>query len=818
MWPMACSDTARNRGREAGPRALAWRLGKLLALAGIAGASIALPLAASAGAGAATTQAGEVSAPAVLTVTSVSPAYAAPGATITIAGLVRNASGTPETGLSVQMWSSSAAFTSRSELESYAAGSYLPPQSPVGGPVTIARLVGGATRHWQIRIPASALNLNCFGVYPLSAVASTSLQSVGTVPIPLPFWPSAHGACTIARPRPAAISWIWPLIDAPQQTACPALSSNSLAASIAPGGRLATLLAVGRRYASSARLTWAIDPALLGNLRTMTRPYQVGGSADCAGATRLPASTAAADWLSGLHTATSGRRVFVTPYADVDVPALIGSDMLPDLRAAVVTGQRVASQVLGRSVGTGRLPSQRTNLSAVAWPPPGAASNSLLENLAAVEASTVILPMPPSPVSYTPGAVASMPNGVGGTVRVLLADSRIASLLTGHGTSASAPGSTLAISQLFLAETAMIIDEAPSIPRPILIAPPRRWDPSARLANSLLSDTVTAPWLRPTGLGRLASMPPEHVFGSTLPPQPSAATPADLPASLLRAVSALDRKVALLTSIRVKPDLSLSRAIFGIESSAWRSPDGRYARALLTRMSHYVASQLSGVSVHGVSQVTLGGKVSDGVPVSIRSTLGYPVRVRLEVTASNTSVRIAQPPVITLSPGQLKTLKLSVHASQNGSATIKLRLTSASGTPLLAEPFYMQIKATNLGTIALVICAAALAIFVIASAARAIRSGRPRGGQAAATGDRPSGGDGTDSSDGTIPGGGPVGGVPAGEGQDQGRDGTSGVSRAPAGSNDPLAAAPRQGDPGAAGIPGSGREVRVPHGRAGGSQ
>src|SRR5262249_18747274 len=45
------------------------------------------------------------------------------------------------------------------------------------------------------------------------------------------------------------------------------------------------------------------------------------------------------------------------------------------------------------------------------------------------------------------------------------------------------------------------------------------------------------------------------------------------------------------------------------------------------------------------------------------------------------------------------------------------------------KPLVMRIKATNLGTVALVIFAAALAVFVAASATQAIRRGRPGGAQ-----------------------------------------------------------------------------------------
>ena len=75
-----------------------------------------------------------------------------------------------------------------------------------------------------------------------------------------------------------------------------------------------------------------------------------------------------------------------------------------------------------------------------------------------------------------------------------------------HGT--AAPGAPFAVAQRFLAETAMIAAERPSLLRSIVVAPPRQWNPPPGLAGQLLADTVAAPWLRPVSLPRLAATDP----------------------------------------------------------------------------------------------------------------------------------------------------------------------------------------------------------------------------------------------------------------------------------------------------------------------
>ena len=62
-------------------------------------------------------------------------------------------------------------------------------------------------------------------------------------------------------------------------------------------------------------------------------------------------------------------------------------------------------------------------------------------------------------------------------------------------------------------------------------------------------------------------------------------------------------------------------------------------------------------------------------------------------------------------------------ASRVGSTTVSLSLLTPGGRPLPGRPVTMTIRATHFGTLALVILAAALGVFMITSAGRAIRRG-----------------------------------------------------------------------------------------------
>lgn len=669
-------------------------------------------------------------APLQLTVTGFSPSFAEPGHTITITGKIRNATSAPVGDLAVTVSASSVPLVDRPSVESFAHGRSHPQEIQVTGaaPATKLQLDAGHSWVFRLRVPVSALGFSCFGVYPLSVQVNDSALQAASEPVPLPYWPSTStpGGCA-QRPKPFPVAWIWPLIDVPHQGVCSGLTDNQLASSLGQSGRLGYLLAVGRRYASSAALTWAVDPALLDNARAMSRPYDVGFLKGCSDGRLERASQNARRWLASLPKATAGRPLFVTPYADVDVAALAryrGSD---GVVAALAAGYNVAHRMLGRSApGANGQPGKQ--LAAIAWPPGGHTSNALLNVLRGQAGiKTVILTAPPSSSTYTPGAVTRLLAGIGKYVQVLLADHNLSTLLGSPLASSQQSGAIFKVSQLYLAQTAMIAAEAPASVRPILVAPPRRWDPPRRLASGLLADTVSAPWLHPATAGQMASMPPEHLY----PNLRTNYSPGELSDPLLRRVAALQQQIALLRSIQVQPNPDLNRAVFGIESSAWRGRAGKHARWLLARTNRYVWSQLHhGLSIrgssgkHSVLHVTFGGG-SSSVPMAIKNNLNYKVKVRLHVQATNAQVT-GPSQVITIPPNSYsQSVKIAVRTAKNGRGTIKLSLTTPDNRPLPSFPLTIVVHTTHLGIIALTVGSIMLALFVIASAWRAIRAGRP---------------------------------------------------------------------------------------------
>src|SRR5215831_13408739 len=261
--------------------------------------------------------------PMSIAITSISPTYATPKGKVTVSGTVTNTTAAAATGLSVQLWSSSVRLPDRAAMASYLTA---PAGAAVDSPLPkslreLPSVPAHSTRPWSLTLRVSQAGMTTFGVYPLAAQLSQfGAPVVDAARTFLPFWPAASQARTV---RPVSLAWIWPLIDVPHQAACPALLNNNLQASLASGGPLNQLLAVGcSAVGRSAGLTWAIHPALMNGAKVMTARYPVGGPVTCGHASTLPASAAARAWLSGVQSVAAQQDFFVTPYADVDVAAL----------------------------------------------------------------------------------------------------------------------------------------------------------------------------------------------------------------------------------------------------------------------------------------------------------------------------------------------------------------------------------------------------------------------------------------------------------------------------------------------------------------
>jgi hypothetical protein len=663
--------------------------------------------------------------PVILSISSVNPAWAKPGETITVSGTVKNDSKTTFSHLSVQLDFAGTAVAGLSALEQDV--------SSASGPLAFNQVAGhmsqptgvlrpGQVSSWSISFPDNELRMTTFGVYPLSAQLDSSLGTMVTYANTyLPYIPASRGAFARSVPAKQRIAWLWPMMDVPLtplpgQTDCSGPQVSALGASMASGGRLDELLSVGGDYDATDKLTWAIDPALLQDASTLS----------ACGAGAHPQATAT--WLRQLKKTTAGQQLFVTPYGNVSL-ALIGQHRTQDVSGptgAFTLGRSIASSLLVRDVGKSGA-GLGASSAATAWPPDDV-SVAILENLIEQDGiSTVVLPT--GTVSGAPGTAFTTPAGTQDQVTVLLSSSALTQLLA---SASGRPQQDFGTGQAFLAETALMAQQGSA--NPIVVAPPQRstsWQPSASLLTTLLTYTHSAPWLTPTSVSDLASSATKSDPNLTMT---AGGNSGSFSRPVLRELNMVGADVNAISNVAAgtTPTTQASQALAALESADWPW-HGQLARlAELTNLANWLVGQQwgpAGLHIVADSRVTLGG-LKGNMPVVIDNTLPYPVEVRLRasfVQPPGGGVTVQQKPTtyvrVPSGPGHQVTTTLHVQATQVGTTTITLQLVNKAGQPLPATE-QVQVQATQFGTFAVIILAAALFIFVLASATRAVRRSR----------------------------------------------------------------------------------------------
>ncbi len=695
-----------------------------LAAAAVAPAGLTAMLALAAPAQAETSQvvqSGRVS----ITIDSMTPQTAKPGSTVTVAGTVTNGTGQTRAGLEVQLLTSAERFATRDAMDGYVRQGTDANLVDAGDQVILsASLAPGSTTQWHASFQVNTIGMTQFGVYPVSAQLDDGEGDVLDVDQTLlPFWPGQQDA---GLARPLDIAWVWPLVDQPHHQICSALSNNSLTTSLAPGGRLSDLLRAGQAN-PAANLTWVIDPALLSDVSTMTKLYQVASGTSCTSPANEPASKAAQTWLAALRGSTATQPTVLTPYANVDASALVHSGLAADITSAYTMGDAVAHSVLGAS-----------SAPQIAVPAGGTADLSLLTNLATIQhVGTAVLDsneMPPrNSAEFEPDdAVTSIRTPSGVSMTILLADHVLTGVLAAADTSTGTlpQGTQFAVTQRFLAETAMIAAEAPDLDRSVVVSPPENWSPSAALASDLLAETTSAPWLAPTELGSLAGAKDSERHLARQYPSASKDSPGELSGTYLATVTQARTDLGVYRDLLYQASgayvQGLEQALTATESAAWRGPAAGTGELLAGKLTGFMLGEESQIHIVAAQQVPMGGS-SGPVPVSIENGSHHAIEVRLVANVDNLPDQSSQltigkfPAQIPVPPQQAVTVRLPVSSAPIGPTAIQLSLTTVHDKSLPLPLTSLTVESTRYGRAILFLIGAAIGVLVLTSVFRGVR-------------------------------------------------------------------------------------------------
>jgi len=649
-------------------------------------------------------------APAALSVTTLSPAVATAGAELRVAGELTNTGKGRLRDIEIRLRLSDSRLNSRAELAAVAEGRTASRDGSVVVSASLADLPVGQSAGFSLARPLDEVDalqgLTEFGVYVLGvevlASRSSDFGRVAIVRTLLPWIPAESDF------QPAGYSWLWPLVARPTRLADGTFTDESLAAEMGPTGRLTRLVDAGARLDEEAALSWAVDPELLAAAEDMADVD--GYLVRAADGSPVPGGGGglAARWLEQVREATLGADVIALPYGDPDLTAITRAGLVGDVSRARRDGLATVDRLLPSAV----------DLPGTVWPTDGYLNGATLDVLRGTDADTVVLDGRAVPteidLSYTPSGRADV-GSRSGQVTGLLADPGLADLLRRPGQS------TVLGAQRFLAETAMITSELPSTgtERAILVMPPRRWNPLPDFLDLVVQGFGGATWAAPVSLPELAGREPPEVDRAPLR-YPRQQRRRELPGTYLSAPRGMHTSINEFADVLTDPDAlipQLNRAVLLLESSWWRDREERKNRLALERA--WLAERRDLVAVQP-ARLTFSSR-SGNIPVTVANGLDQAVRVSLRLDPRTTRIRLDKSTrTRTIGPQRKQQVEFPAISVAAGDETVDASLHTPTGA-LYGQPVQLRITITNYGTVALYITVGAAAVLFLTAGVRVLR-------------------------------------------------------------------------------------------------
>lgn len=677
--------------------------------------------------------------------------------TVTVTGSIINVGDRPVRDVMVRL-EHAAAVTSSAGLRTNLTGN-VDQYEPVADFITLApELLRGQDVPFNLVYPLrstelSSLNIDAPGVYPLMVNVNGTpdygsparlddarfLLPVLGVP-PEPAADSAADTLTSVVPpdtsKPVRLTMLWPLADrprlaagAPGGTTPVRLTDDDLATSLAPGGRLDTLLSAVD-FATSPQvdpggevrdaMCLAVDPDLLVTVNAMTGGYVVNDAPDAGPATPThpgAGQDAAVGWLNRLKSLAQRMCVAPTTYSQADLDALqrVGD---AGLSAVAVRGASdIVDQMLGIQsvrgatlVGDGPLTGPAVELLSAQGPTVAiGAANVTAEDSATGELATADV----RPVRYTP------------RLAVAPFDPTVGAALAGAGTDPGSPSyldPSLDIPVKHDSQVARRQDALGSLlwrglhpdtePRTQILAPPLAWSLQPDDAQAIL--TAVASTIH-AGLAVARPLPAVIAEANAVAPDDLAQTPdgalgnprGRFDDGVVSGISSVTGRLWGLTSAMSTDErtgLTGAGYTAPLREDLLRAlsqsvpPDARngLAQQRLTTVGHTVDDVFGAVTiVNPGGSYTLATEHSP-LPLALRNDLPVPIRVRLQIDAPP-GMTVTDMGEIVLPPGYLPLkVPIEVHFTQRVAVDVSLR--TVDGLPL-GEPVRLSVHSNAYGKV-----------------------------------------------------------------------------------------------------------------------
>ena len=261
-----------------------------------------------------------------------------------------------------------------------------------------------------------------------------------------------------------------------------------------------------------------------------------------------------------------------------------------------------------------------------------------------------------------------------------------------------------------LADLAVVYQDRPSRPRAVVVLPPRSWRPNRAFLDSVLGGLATSKVVAGATLDEVfADVPPatgrtgdtmvrelgEPAAGATLRPaevQEARATLVSF-ASMLNADNTVDDRIEELLLVAEGAGLRTAQR-----------------RAYLAGFERRIDRQTAGVQVPNNRSITLTARKGE-IPVTVRNTAGYPVRVQLQVASDKLDFPKGSVRSLDLSRHST-TERFSVRARTSGSFPLRISLVSPDGGLVIGSSRF-TVRSTATSGVGLVLSAGAIVFLLL---------------------------------------------------------------------------------------------------------
>lgn len=642
----------------------------------------------------------------LVVIDTLTPLVPGPEGQLTLRGRVVSTGRDPVSDVAVVLRRSAGPLTGRAQVTAAAEAGLTGPDPDdvvlTGTRVEVAAtLPAGDAVPFRLSLPLAEAGFTTAGAYVLGVEATgrvgseTTSRRIGVERTFLPWFPE--------EVEPIQVTWLWPLAAAPDRTATGVLLSDAVPREISPGGRLFTLVDVGRRYPGA--VSWVADPGLLQTVADLVGGYQVRADGVLVAGDREAQARA---WLDQVSAVATGPGVRTLPYADLDASAAVRAGLSADVVRAVTSGPGVAAAALGEVAPGG-----------LAWSPFPRLDPQALAVLASAGTTDVIVPAGALRPADPGRPLATVATGQG-TVRAVLVDPGLSGTLD---LPQRTPAEILLARQQFLAETAVLATGAGGT---YVVAPSSTtWDPARGLLIPLLRALRTAPWLDEASLATVLAQEPvaraRAGYGIR-------ARAEELPPSYLAAVARTSARVTSFASVLDNPvgvTEPYSAALLRAQSAAWRA-DVPGGQALVRAIGSELSGEMDQVRVLSAGTITFSGDTGR-IPVTITNDLDRAVTVGLTLRGQPER-RLESGPLtgIVIAPGRMTSVDLTARVIGGEPLTVEVQLLDGLGGDY-GEPGLIEVRSTAYSRAAawvVAIAFAAILVFVVVGVTRRIHRAR----------------------------------------------------------------------------------------------